>query len=50
MALLLNPIAKCFEFILQIYSLLPFAIKALVSVSLGLFLATCVISLFFRIR
>ena len=45
---MINPLAPVFEFFLQFYSLLPYAVKAFINLSLGLFLVNCLFSLFFR--
>ena len=45
---LVNPLAPVFEAFLQFYQLLPSPVRALVNLSLGLFLITCIISFIFR--
>lgn len=50
MLLLVNPLAPVFEFFLQLYSLLPLSVRALVSLSLGLFLVTCLVHFLFKVR
>lgn len=47
---LFNPITSFFEFIATVYSYLPFAIKALINLSLGIVIAMSLFGIFWRIN
>lgn len=45
---MINPLTPVIEWFLALYNMMPYAIKAFVSLSLALFLVKCLFSLFFR--
>lgn len=47
---LFNPIAGFFEWILTVYSYLPFAVKALINLSLAIPLVMALFGILFRVK
>lgn len=47
---LFNPIANFFEWILQMYSILPLAVKNLIGLSFGIVIAMSIFGIFYKVK
>lgn len=47
---LFNPIASFFEWVLQMYSLMPLAIKNLIGLSIGIVIALSIFGIFYKVK
>lgn len=47
---LFNPIAGFFEWVIQMYNLMPFAIQALIALSLAIVIAMSVFGIFYKVK